>query len=70
LFFKPFPGLVSKIISETGLDEDAAMERLYYFELYASLEIVQTKVWYYSVPKLYSLLEGEAQTGRLTLPEF
>jgi hypothetical protein len=63
-------GLVEKIINETGLDEDAAIEKLYCSELYAALENEETKVWHYSVPKLYSLFQDETETGRLTLPEY
>jgi len=63
-------GLVGKIISETGLDEDIAMEKLYSSELYAALEKEETKVWHYSVPKLYELWENETKTGQLVLPEY
>ena len=63
-------GLVAKIIEETGLDEDAAMEKLYSSALYSALEQENTKVWHYSVPKLYELLENENKTGQLVLPEF
>ena len=63
-------GLVAKIIEETRLDEDAAMEKLYSSALYSALEQENTKVWHYSVPKLYELLENETKTGRLVLPEF
>jgi hypothetical protein len=63
-------GLVAKIITETGLDEDTAMEKLYSSALYSALEKEETKVWHYSVPKLYELWENEIKTGRLTLPEY
>jgi len=63
-------GLVEKIIAESDLDEDMAMERLYSSELYSFLEKENTKVWYYSVPKLYELLENEIKTGHLVLPEY
>ena len=63
-------GLVQKIITDSNLDEDAAMERLYSSALYSTLEKEETKVWYYSVPKLYELLENEIKTGQLTLPEY
>lgn len=63
-------GLVAKIISDTGLDEDAAMEQMYSSELYAVLEKEETKVWHYSVPKLYELWEKEMKTGQLVLPEY
>lgn len=63
-------GLVAKIIAETGFDEDIAMEKLYSSELYSTLEKEETKVWYYSVPKLYELWEKETKTGQLVLPEY
>ncbi len=63
-------GLVAKIIAETGFDEDIAMEKLYTSELYSALEKEETKVWHYSVPKLYELWVNETKTGRLVLPEY
>mgnify|MGYP001003470152 FL=1 len=63
-------GLVSKIIAETGLDEDTAIEKLYSSELYSTLEKEGTKVWHYSVPKLYELWEKEMKAGSLMLPEY
>jgi hypothetical protein len=63
-------GLVDKIMSETGMNEDTAMEKLYSSALYSALENEETKVWHYSVPKLYELFSGEAANGRLTLPEY
>ena len=63
-------GLVKKIIEETGLDEDAAIEKLYTSELYAALEKESTKVWHYSVYALYDMLMDECATDKLTLPDF
>ncbi|MDR1001481.1 MAG: hypothetical protein LBL96_11915 [Clostridiales bacterium] len=63
-------GLVTKIITETGIDEDTAMEKMYSSALYSALEKEETKVWHYSVPKLYELLDSETKTGQLTLPEY
>ena len=63
-------GLVEKIITETGLEEDTAMERLYSSALYSALEKEETKVWHYSVPKLYELWSNEMKTGQLILPEY
>jgi len=63
-------GLVGKIITETGLDEDSAMEKMYSSLLYSALEQEETKVWHYSVPKLYELWVNETKTGRLVLPEY
>ena len=63
-------GLVEKIIAETGMEEDAAVEKLYLSALYSELEKENTKVWHYSVPKLYELWEKETKTGQLILPAF
>ena len=63
-------GLIEKIITETDLDEDFAMEKLYLSLLYSALEKEETKVWHYSVPKLYQLWENEIKTGQLVLPEY
>jgi len=63
-------GLIEKIITETDLDEDFAMEKLYSSLLYSALEKEETKVWHYSVPKLYQLWENEIKTGQLVLPEY
>ena len=63
-------GLVGKIISDSDLNEDDAMEKLYSSELYSALEREETKVWHYSVPMLYELYKQEITTGRLTLPEY
>ena len=63
-------GLVKKIVLETGLHENAAMEKLYSSALYSELEKEETKVWHYSVPKLYELLEKETKTGQLVLPAY
>ena len=63
-------GLVAKIIEETGLDEDNAMEKLYSSALYSAMENEKTKVWHYSVLKLYELWDKEIKTGQLVLPEY
>jgi hypothetical protein len=63
-------GLVEKIINETGLPEDAAIEKLYSSALYSALEKEETEVWHYSVAKLYELFKEETETGWLTLPEY
>ena len=63
-------GLVDKIISDTGLNEDAAMEKFYSSELYSVLEKEETKVWHYSVLKLYELFKEELTFGSFNLPEY
>ena len=63
-------GLVNKIIEETQISEDEAFEKLYNSELYTALENEETKVWTYSVPKLYDLYQKEIDSGSLILPEY
>ena len=63
-------GLVDKIMSETGLDEDGAMESLYSSVLYSVLEKEETKVWHYSVPMLYDLYHEEITKGKLEIPDY
>ena len=63
-------GLVEKIIEDTRLSEYEAFEQLYNSALYAVLENEKTKVWTYSVPKLYYLLQNEIKSGKLELPDY
>ena len=63
-------GLVEKIIEDTKLSEFEAFEMLYNSELYAALECEEKKVWTYSVPKLYFLLQEELKNGKLELPDY
>jgi hypothetical protein len=63
-------GLTNKIIEETHVSDDEAIDRLYSSELYAALENEETKVWTYSVPKLFDLYQSEMDTGKLDLPEY
>jgi len=63
-------GLTNKIIEETGVGEDEAFEKLYTSELYSSLENERTKIWTYSVSKLFDLYQSEMATGKLELPDY
>jgi hypothetical protein len=63
-------GLASKIIEETHVSDDEAFENLYNSELYAALEDEKTKVWTYSVFKLFDIYQNEVNTGKLELPEY
>ena len=62
--------LVDMIATKNGLTEDATVKNLYSSSLYAALENEETKVWYYSVAKLYELYQTEMKTGKLELPEY
>ena len=63
-------GLVGKIIEDTRLSDFEAFEMLYNSALYAALEDEEKKVWTYSVPKLYFLLQEELKSGKLELPDY
>ena len=63
-------GLVNKIIEEAHLSEDEAFEKLYNSELYIALENEKTKVWTYSIPRLFYLFQNEMETGILVLPDY
>ena len=63
-------GLIIKIIEETHVSEDEAFDKLYNSKLYEAIEKEPTKVWTYSVPKLFSLYENEINTGKLELPDY
>ena len=63
-------GLAAKIVAESGLRENDAIEKLYASELYAALEDEKTKVWHYSVPMLYELYKAEIATGKLKFPDY
>jgi len=62
--------LIQKIIIQMKISQDEAFSRLYNSVLYSFLEEEQTKVWYYSVEKLFQLFEDEINTGKLELPEY
>jgi hypothetical protein len=62
--------LTDKIMTHYKLTEDNALMDLYETELYAALENEATKVWQYSVEKLFDLYKNEKQNGSLELPEY
>jgi len=61
---------LKKIIEQKKISHDEAFTRLYSSNLYSFLEDEQTKVWHYSVEKLFQLFEQEMNTGKLELPEY
>ena len=61
--------LANKIIAETDVSEDEAFISLYNSELYASLENEETKVWTYSIPKLFDLYNTEITMGAPEFPD-
>lgn len=61
--------LADLITSRRGLSEREAVQVLYCSGLYEALEDESTKVWQYSTPMLYHLLEQEEQTGHIPFPD-
>ncbi len=62
--------LIDKICAVYHLDEDSAIEKLYSTEFYQYLEQEETKLWQYSVEKMFDLYQSEVESGRLELPEY
>lgn len=61
--------LISVIMEKQNIDNEKAILLLYNSKLYALLETEETKVWQYSTPMLYSLLEQEIATGKIEFPD-
>lgn len=61
--------VVSMIAARRGIPEKEAIKLLYSSQLYAALEKEETKVWQYSTPMLYSLLEQEWNSGSIRYPD-
>jgi hypothetical protein len=62
--------LVQRIGAVYHLSEDDAIAHLYDSKLYALLEQEDTKLWHYSVEKLFDLYQSEVEHGKLDLPEY
>lgn len=62
--------VTDKIATEYHLDENAAIEKLYSTQLYSYLEDEKTKVWHYSVDKIFDLYKTEIEMGNLELPGY
>ena len=61
--------LVTLIAERRDLPDPEPTRILYSSQLYQKLEDETTKVWQYSTPMLYHLLEQEEQTGRIPFPD-
>ncbi len=61
--------LVDMIADRRSVSDAEAIKLLYTSQLYALLEDEETKVWYYSTPMLYSLLEQEWDSGTICFPD-
>lgn len=62
--------LADKIMINFNFSEDKALMELYETELYAALEKEETKVWQYSMEKLFDIYKNEKQKGSLELPNY
>lgn len=61
--------IVKMIAEKRSVSEKDAIKLLYASKLYAALEKEETKVWQYSTPMLYSLLEQEWDSGTIRYPD-
>ena len=61
--------LIHAITTKQNVTETEAIKLLYTSDLYAALEQEATKLWQYSTPMLYSLLEQEWETGTIRFPD-
>ena len=61
--------LVALIAERRDLSDPEATQVLYSSQLYEALEDEATKVWQYSTPMLYHLLEQEEKTGHISFPD-
>lgn len=62
-------GLVKKIVEDKATTEDEAIRSLYNSQLYTALEDEATKIWTWSVPRLFRIYQEEIETGVLNLAE-
>ena len=61
--------LIFMIAEKEQISERDAYFKLYSSKLYALLEQEQTKVWQYSTPLLYKLLQQQQLTGGIGFPD-
>jgi hypothetical protein len=61
--------LLQTIENERNVDVKEAADLLYNSNLYEMLETEGSKLWHLSVPTLYTLLNEELTTGKITYPE-
>lgn len=62
--------IAERICAVYHLNEDDAIRSLYSSRLYDYLEDEHTKVWHYSVNKLFDLYQQEVETGCIDLPDW
>lgn len=61
--------VIAMIEKKRGVSEEEAIRLLYASKLYEALENEETKVWHYSTPMLYALLEQEWENGTICYPD-
>jgi hypothetical protein len=62
--------LIQKIIEQKKISADEAFSLLYSSRLYCALDDEKTKIWHYSVEKLFQIFEEEMDSGIMELPEY
>jgi len=63
------PPLVALIAERLGIDETAALEKLYHSELYEKLSDERLKLWHYSPVMLADMSVEAERTGVIPYPE-
>jgi hypothetical protein len=63
------PQIIQLIMDNRRLSNKEAADLLYNSELYEMIEKEKSKLWHLSAPTLYSLLDEEITTGKITYPE-
>lgn len=61
--------IVAMIAAKRSVSESEAIRLLYASKVYEALEKEETKLWQYSTPMIYSLLEQEWDSGTIRYPD-
>ena len=62
--------IADKIAAFYYISEDEAIRRFYDSKLYAMLEYEKTKIWHFSVVKLFEMYQNEVETGIVDFPDY
>ncbi|GHT20192.1 hypothetical protein AGMMS4957_06340 [Bacteroidia bacterium] len=63
------PDIIQWYVSDYGVNEHIAVDRLYNSVLYGQLENSETALWHLSPRVLADMLNEEITTGKITYPE-
>ena len=63
------PKIIEYLIKKHNMEYEIATSTLYDSKLYSALESAETGLWRLSPLTLYTLLEEELSTGKITFPE-